>query len=292
MVRDMVVTRRGVLLAGAAASVGASLAGCTPLETLNTLARVDKGGGLAASDVAYGADPRQRFDVYRPERPGTAPVLVYFYGGNWNSGSRQDYSFIGKTFAARGFVTIIADYRLAPAHPFPAFVEDGAAAVRMARSRAGEWGGSSAPVYLAGHSAGAYIAVMLGASGRWGARQHIAAVAGIAGPYDFYPFTNKVTIATFGGSADPRSTQPVHVAEAGAPPMLLMQGAADTLVLPHNASAMARRLRALGSRAEERIYPGVGHIEIMTALTATFRNRAPTLRDTVQFFAANGARPV
>lgn len=287
----MVPDRRSFLLGAAA------LGGCTPLETFNTLARTDKGGGLAAQGVAFGADPRQAVDVYRPERPGVAPVLVYFYGGNWNSGSRREYAFIGKTFAARGFVTVLADYRLMPAHPFPAFLEDAAAAVRLARSRAAEWGGDARQLFLAGHSAGAYIAVMLGAEARWlgsvgESRRAIRGIAGIAGPYDFYPFTNKVTAATFGGAPDPSRTQPVRVAEAGAPPMLLLQGSADTTVLPHNSGAMAARLRALGSSVEERMYPGVGHIEIMTALTPNFRKAAPTLTDIIAFFMRNGALPI
>ena len=287
----MLPDRRSLLLGAVA------LGGCSPLETFNTLARVDKGGALVAEGVAYGPDPRQAVDVYRPDRPGTAPVLVYFYGGNWNSGSRRAYAFIGKTFAARGFVTVLADYRLMPAHGFPAFVEDGAAAVRLARARAAEWGGDASQLFLAGHSAGAYIAVMLGADGRYlgglgESRRAVRAIAGIAGPYDFYPFTNKVTAATFGRAPDPRRTQPVHVAEAGAPPMLLLQGSADTTVLPHNSGAMAARLRALGSLVEERMYPGVGHIEIMTALTPNFRKAAPTLADVISFFTRNGARPV
>jgi acetyl esterase/lipase len=286
------ISRRFVLMGGSGAMAGLGTGACTPLEALNTLAKVDKGGGLVASGVQYGPHPRQAFDVYRPDRPGNAPVLVYFYGGNWNSGRRQDYAFIGKTFAARGFLTILADYRIMPEYTYPAFIEDGAVAVRVARARASEWGGASGPVYVAGHSAGAYIAVMLGASSRWGARQHIAAVVGIAGPYDFYPFTNPVTVATFGRAADPRSTQPVAVAEAGAPPMLLLQGAADTTVLPRNSGAMARRLRAQGNSVQEILYPGVGHIEIMTALTATFRKRAPTLNDTLRFLVATGARPI
>ena len=283
--------RRALLLAFAA------LGGCTPLETFNTLARTDKGGALVAQGASYGPDPRQAVDVYRPERPGIAPVLVYFYGGNWNSGSRRDYAFIGKTFAARGFVTVLADYRLMPGHPFPAFIEDGAAAVRFARTRAAEWGGDAGQLFLAGHSAGAYIAVMLGAEGRWlGAvgenRSSIRGIAGIAGPYDFYPFTNRITAATFGNAADPRRTQPAHVAEAGAPPMLLLQGGADSTVLPHNSGAMAARLRAVGSAVEERMYPGVGHVEIMTALTPNFRKAAPTLVDILNFFTRKGARPV
>lgn len=283
---------RRTLLLGAGA-----LCGCTPLETFNTLARTDKGGALVAEGVAYGPHPRQAVDVYRPERPGVAPVLVYFYGGNWNSGSRRDYAFVGKTFSARGFVTVLADYRLMPEHPFPAFVEDGAAAVRLARLRAGEWGGDAGRLFIAGHSAGAYIAAMLGVEARWlGAvgesRRAVRAIAGIAGPYDFYPFTNSITAATFGSAPDPRSTQPVHVAQAGAPPMLLLQGSADTTVLPHNSGALAARLRALGSPVEERVYPGVGHVEIMTALTPNFRKAAPTLVDIIAFFVRNGARPV
>src|SRR5688500_11119197 len=102
------------------ATLGASVAAaCSPLGTLNGLNNLSPGDGGAArvaKDVAFGSDPRQRLDVYAPAKNGNgaSPVLVFFYGGSWASGSRQGYAFAAKAFASRGFTVVVPDYRLVP----------------------------------------------------------------------------------------------------------------------------------------------------------------------------------
>jgi acetyl esterase/lipase len=59
-------------------------------------------------------------------------VVVFFYGGNWTSGNRGDYAFVGEALASRGIVAVIADYRLYPQVRYPSFLEDGARAVSWA----------------------------------------------------------------------------------------------------------------------------------------------------------------
>jgi acetyl esterase/lipase len=57
--------------------------------------------------LAYGEGPRQTLDVYRPRHATRAPVLVFFYGGSWQSGSRDLYRFVGASLAAQGIVSAI-----------------------------------------------------------------------------------------------------------------------------------------------------------------------------------------
>lgn len=278
-----------------AAAAGLSLAGCAPVTVFDRLVRVESGGMRAATDIAYGNNPRQRYDIYVPADAANAPVAIFFYGGSWNSGSKSDYSFVGRTLAARGFVTIVVDYRLVPEVKFPAFIEDGAAAVAHVRKTIAAQGGDPQRMYLLGHSAGAYIAAMLTVTPRYLAaagvpRSAIRATAGLAGPYDFYPFTAQAAVDAFGEAPDPNSTQPVRVAVAGAPPMLLLHGSDDTTVLPRNAERLAARLNALGSAAALKFYPGVGHVGMITAMTKTFGRQAPVTNDVVDFFNRHGAR--
>ncbi|WP_347091587.1 alpha/beta hydrolase [Sphingomonas parapaucimobilis] len=72
--------------------------------------------------------------------------MVFFYGGSWNSGTRAGYEFVGRALAAQGFVTVIPDYRLVPVLRYPAFVEDGAAAVRWVSANAGNYCGGGQSV--------------------------------------------------------------------------------------------------------------------------------------------------
>jgi acetyl esterase/lipase len=279
---------------GALALLGALCAACSPLTTFDTLVPKDRGGVLVAKNLPYGGAPRQRLDVYAP-RAGCGqarPVVVFFYGGSWNSGTRAGYAFVGRALAARGFVTVVPDYRLVPDVQYPAFVEDGAAAVRWAISHAGDYCGDGASVVLMGHSAGAYIAAMLAVDPRWlgASRTAVKGLVGLAGPYDFAPFDVAASRAAFGQSSDPAETQPVTWAGAGDPPALLLYGTDDTVVRPRNSQALAAKLRAGGVAVDQRAYAKLGHVGILLALARPFRGRAPVLDD-VAGFVRHTVRP-
>lgn len=276
---------------GGATLLALLTAACSPLSLFNGLVPKDGGTKLAAQGVAYGDNPRQRLDVYVPENrdspyfSGPRPVIVFFYGGSWNSGDRSGYAFVGRALAARGFVTVIPDYRLVPEVVYPGFVLDGASAVRWVRAHAKDYGGDDDRIVLAGHSAGAYIAAMLAVDGRWlGAdRKAVRGLAGLAGPYDFAPFTVGASIDAFGEWPDPAETQPVTHADASAPPALLLAGAEDTTVKPRNSEILAGKLRAAGVPVEMKAYPGIGHIGILTAIAKPFRGKAPVVADVTAF---------
>ncbi|HEV2567340.1 alpha/beta hydrolase [Sphingomonas sp.] len=278
------------LLQRAAPLLGLVAAACSPLSAFNSVMPKDAGGKLTAAGLAYGEGPRRRLDVYVPRKIGDSPhflrpVIVFFYGGSWNSGDRRGYSFVGRALAARGFVTVIPDYRLVPEVTYPGFVEDGAAAVRWVRAHAKDYGGDGERIVLAGHSAGAYIAAMLAVDTRWlGAdRKAVRGLAGLAGPYDFVPFTVGASQAAFGRWPDAAETQPVTHADATAPPALLLTGAGDTTVKPRNSEALAAKLRAAGVSAEVKRYPDVAHIGILTAIAKPFRGKAPVVADVATF---------
>jgi acetyl esterase/lipase len=265
-----------------------ALAGCSPLGAFNSVVPKDSGSGLVAQGVAYGQDPRQRLDVYRPDGEGVRPVVVFFYGGSWDSGRREDYRFAAQAIAAGGFVTVVPDYRLYPQVRFPGFVDDGAAAVAYARRHAAEWGGDPDRVLLVGHSAGAYIVAMLALDGgrllRTGVpRSAIRGWAGLSGPYDFYPFDVPASQRTFGDWPNPEATQPINFAGRGDPPAFLATGTADETVRPRNSEALAARLRRAGVPVVLKHYEGLSHTDTLLALSRPLRGRGPVLDDMVAF---------
>ncbi len=282
------MTQQTITRTGFMGLLGGVAAACTPLSAFNTLAPVDP-AARAGRDIAYGPLPRQKLDIYAPakaEKP--APVLVFFYGGGWVTGRRQDYAFAGKALASRGFLTVVPDYRLVPEVRYPRFVEDGALALRWVREHAAEYGGDPRRVVLAGHSAGAYIAVMLAldpafATAAGADPADIRAVAGLSGPYKFLPLRAPATIAAFGGAPDLEATQPINHVHAGAPPALLLHGARDLAVSPKNSIRLAQALQAVGATAEAKIYPGLGHPAMVLALSRPFRGKAPVLDDMTAF---------
>ncbi len=270
--------------------VGALLAGgWSQLSIFNAVIPYDSGGDRIAEGVAYGPHARHRLDIYRPDDTDTAPILFFIYGGSWNSGSRADYAFVGRAFAAQGFLTVIADYRLVPEVRYPDFVRDGARAIAWIRTAATRYGGDPTRLFLLGHSAGAYNAMMLildrGFLNEVGlSTDSVTAAAGLSGPYDFLPLARDSTRAAFAQAADLEKTQPVHLVSPDAPPILLATGADDNLVGRKNIVNLAARLQDAGIRHRSIVYPGVDHAGTLLAISRPFRSRAPVIQDVVAFF--------
>jgi acetyl esterase/lipase len=260
-----------------------------PVELVNK--SVGTAGLSITRDVAYGPGDREVMDVYRPHGAAGLPVIVFFYGGSWQWGHRADYQFVAALLAKRGFVVAVPDYRLYPEVRFPDFLSDCAAAVMHVMDHASAYGGNTAEVFLAGHSAGAYNAVSLALNGaylqsRGGSPDMLAGVIGLAGPYDFLPLRDKVIKDIFSPPSDIRLTQPITFARDGAPPLFLAHGGADVTVLPRNTTALAARLRQAGSVVDTRIYPKLGHIGILLSALPYFSWRAPVLKDALAFITA------
>ncbi len=262
-----------------------SLAGCT--TTFNALV-VPSEGYRVEADLAYGNGARQKMDLYVPEGlTAPAPVILFFYGGSWQSGEKATYRGVGQALASKGFIVAVADYRVYPEVRFPDFVDDGAQAVRFLRSAVKTRGGDPSRLYLAGHSAGAHIAVMLASDPTYlrkvgGELSWLRGVVGVAGPYDILPLTDKTLIEIFGG-ANRAETQPITFIEGKRPPMLLVTGDDDDTVSPRNTEQMAERLKAVGSPVTVKIYPGVGHVGIILSLWPGFRSKTTLREDIVDF---------
>jgi acetyl esterase/lipase len=270
------------------AMLGFSLAGCNPASPLNALARRD--GLEVSASLAYAAGPRQTLDVYRPRDAKNAPVIVFFYGGSWQYGDKETYLFVATSLARKGYVTVVPDYRVYPEVRFPAFLDDGAQAVRWVAQNAAKLGGNPDRIVLMGHSAGAYIAAMLALDPQWldavglDPRRDLAGLVGVAGPYDFLPIHDPALQLIFGGP-DRVITQPINFVRGGEPPALLLTGSADSTVDPGNSVRLASKLRAAGGDARDIIYPGVKHLTVIGAFAPVLRFLAPALSDLDTFIA-------
>jgi acetyl esterase/lipase len=264
------------------------LAGCSPLAIANRM--ISRDGYHVVADQPYGADARQKLDWYIPDHPN-GNVLLFFYGGGWGSGDKAMYPAFGQAFASKGILTAIADYRLYPQVHYPAFVEDGARAFNYVHTHAAQYGGDPRKLFISGHSAGAYNAMMLAADPHYlkaaGADlSEICGVIGIAGPYDFLPLTDKDYIGTFEGPNRPE-TQPINHIDGKRPPMLLAYGTADTTVLPRNSIRMADKLRSFGTDVTLKAYPHTGHIGIILSIAPGLRWTTPLRQDMLDFISGS-----
>ncbi len=264
------------LMAPLAFGAVAALSACSPVRLVNGLVPSDT--YRFEGDIAYGAAPRQKLDVYRPLPAATLgdgrkpPLVVFFHGGTWTHGDRASFRFVGEALAARGAVVAIPDYGLSPAFRYPVFVRDSALAVKWALDNAERLGADPRRVHVMGHSSGAYNAAMVALDGRWlaevGAQpKQLAGWIGMAGPYDFLPIDNPEARVAFDWPATPPDSQPYAHAGAAAPRTLLVTARDDRTVDPvRNTARLAQRLRAAGVEVRAESFDGLGHVTLIGAV--------------------------
>jgi acetyl esterase/lipase len=265
------------------------LTGCSPSTVLNLMAW--QRGVEVTRSIPYGEGARRALDVYRPNAAAAVPVVVFFYGGSWQTGSKQIYQFVASALARQGYVVVVPDYRVYPETRYPGFLDDGARALRWVKDNAARFGGDPNTLFVMGHSAGAYMAAMLALDSRWlrtvdmAPDRDISGLIGISGPYDFLPLRDGTLQTIFGGAND-ATTQPINYVAPGAPPALLVTGANDDTVNPGNSARLGARLQAAGDSATVLTYQRVGHLSIIGAFAWPLRFLAPILRDVNRFIAA------
>lgn len=266
---------------------------CSLAPVLNALAPRDD--VRVTRDIAFADGSRSRLDVYAPRPAVTpAPVMVFFYGGGWASGSKAAYRYVGAALAERGVLVVIPDYRLYPQIRFPAFMADAAAAVGWTQANATRFGGDPHRLFLMGHSAGGQIAALLALDPRYLATERLAprdlcGVIGLAAPYDFQSLHGGDLSGIFGPEAGWAVAEPIAHLPARTPPMLLLAGSLDRTVDPATVLRFAQRLRDAGNAVEQAVYPHVGHVSLVTAFSRMLGFVAPARAAVLRFVAAQGA---
>lgn len=244
------------------------------------------GASAPAASVVYDRQRGLALDVYRPvgATTGPVPVVVFLYGGNWKQGRRAQYRFVGHRLAQQGVLAIVADYRTFPRTTFPGFVEDAAGAVAWVQRHAADHGGDPQRLFVAGHSAGAQIAALIGTDARYlaphGMRpRDLAGVIGLSGPYDF-------EIAgyedVFGPEAQWPRAQAVNFVDGDEPPFLLVHGTADTVVEAKDSKILADKLHGAGVEATLLWLPEAGHLAPLVGIRAP--SRQPALLPAIRAF--------
>jgi acetyl esterase/lipase len=293
MTRFVLVRRSLPLLALVA------VAGCTDIQL--RAANLIETVAVPRTEVAYGDGPRQRMDVYRAlDRAGAplsapAPVVIFVHGGSWQSGSKDDYAWVGKALAQMGFVAVLPNYGLMPDTRFPAFVDDVARAAAQVKARAAEWGGDTARVVLMGHSAGAQLAALVAYDPRYLAKQGttpdiLGGFVGLSGPYDFI-FDTELLQRTFAGPKEREyDALPVHFVTPRSLRTLLVMGQDDETVNPKNTRSLAATLRKARAPVQEMWVPGA-HGVTVGAFARISRGDSEIVRRIVEFVRATPAGP-
>lgn len=281
--------------AGLLGLLASLLGGCSGQRLLNTLTL--ETNYSRATNIVFDSSTGLTADIYTPNGAKNAPVVVFFYGGRWSQGSKDLYEFVGGALAKQGFVAVIPNYRLYPAVKFPTFVEDSAKAVRWAHDNAERYGGDVGRLFVMGHSSGAYNAAMLATDESYlkavgGSRKWLSGMIGLAGPYDFLPFTDPDIIDMFGPPERYAETQPINHVDGQNPPLLLLHGEDDTSVWPKNSKNFAAKVSAAGGSVETVLYPKMSHSWIVATLSQPLQGQSDVMAHTADFvLRKSGLRP-
>jgi acetyl esterase/lipase len=239
------------------------------------------------ADIEYGDVPEQRLDVYALPELKERPVVVFWYGGGWTDGQKEEYRFIGTALAERGYVAMVPDYRKYPAVQFPTFVEDGARAVVWARRHARDWGGDPSRIIVMGHSVGAHLGAMLAykpeylraAGGRRGWIKGFVGLSGLYAPVPEVDTFRQIIPASYRSD----DWQPLWHVDKQAPPSLLLHGLEDRLVNPLETVRLRNALVRHGVHVEMELYSGRSHADTVAAFSPLARRRVPALNSTTRF---------
>lgn len=267
------------------------VSGCSPLRVISSVSPI--GSGEVSRDIPFGAQ-KLTLDLYRPDESMTSvslrPVIVFIYGGGWQSGTKEEYGFVASTLVRQGYVVVIPDYRLFPEVQFPEFVNDSAAALRWTFDNIGQYGGDPSNVFVMGHSAAGEIAALLHYDESYlhlaGTQQRPCGFIGLSGPYDFLPLVGGPLEQIF-PPATRASSQPVNFVTGDEGPALLIHGYLDNTVKPRNSAKLAERVTAAGGKAQLIIVPERQHASIVLALARPLSWLAPVAHDVNAFVRTN-----
>jgi acetyl esterase/lipase len=249
-------------------------------------------------DVAYGPLLSQQLDIYIPvdSRGKKLDVIVFFYGGRWTNGAKEDYRFVGAAFADKDFIVVIPDYQKYPQVRFPIFVEDGAKALAWVYDNVATYHGNPERIHVAGHSAGAHIGALLAADvdylGREGKSRSLVIhdFVGLAGPYAFTPDEPDLE-DMFGPPKNYPNMRVTTFIDGKQPPMLLLYGDADKTVKYDNLERLEQQIKKKGGSVQSKIYHDVDHAGLVGALSWFNPHDAPVVQDIVSFFGSDNQIP-
>jgi acetyl esterase/lipase len=257
------------------------------ISVLGVLNGISPSGGVGVSkNIAYGSEPLQDLDIYYPKPLTQAmkaqntisnsyPMVVFVHGGSWESGTKEEYAFVGQSFAQAGYVTAVINYRKAPEYVYPAYVKDTAQAIAWSYNNAARFYADPQRLAVVGHSAGAFN-MMAAVSNEdflapYGiSPKDISAVVGIAGPYS-YDFRKFSSATAFPAEATPDEVMPDRHIKGSQPPYLLLTAENDEIVYESNTIKMTKALKAYGANVENGEIEGASHATSIGAMASPLR---------------------
>lgn len=219
-------------------------------------------------------DRELHLDAFVPRRDELCPAVLVVHGGAWRSGNRLQLRGYAQALAERGFVCFAIDYRLAPAHKFPAQIDDCREAVKWIRANASEYKVDPARLGAIGYSAGGHLVSLLGTTGEEPAESNgnidtrLQAVVAGGAPTDFREMADGGNWAEYWMGGNLKSVPEKFTAASSAafadkhdPPFFFYNGTADRLVPISWSMSCHDALKDCGVRCEIHRIEGADHLQ-------------------------------
>jgi len=254
---------------------------CASLQvsSVNSLARL--GDFHSVNDLSYSNSTKNTLDVYIPQGASLqnpAPVIVFFYGGCWGecvSYYKQDYIFVADALTSKGYLVVIADYRMSPEVMFNELIKDAQTIVNWTHKEIETYHGDKENIFIMGHSSGAHIAVMLSLNEKYlntDTRACIRGGVGISGPYDFLPYTESYLPRVFGEQKNAAYSQAINYVHKDEVPLLLMYGKKDRVIKERNIINLTKKIHEAKASVTSITYEDFDHQGIITTFTRPLRD--------------------
>lgn len=208
---------------------------------------------------------RCKLDIYYPANKTDFATIVWFHGGGIQAGNKE----IPEALKHKGVAIVGVSYRLHPKVSAPAYIEDAAAAVAWVFNNIENYGGNASCIFLSGHSAGGYLASMVGMDKRWLASHSVDAnsIAGLI-PFSGHTithFTIRKERGIEGTQAVIDDLAPLYHVRADAPPLLLITGDRELELLGrYEENAYMMRMMKVVGHTDTRILELDGYDHGMT----------------------------
>jgi acetyl esterase/lipase len=256
------------------------------LKVINSLAKSKEFESYL--NVPYADKKNNDLNLYVPKNLEVKATVVFFYGGCWGHCSqlnKDDYLFVVDTLIQQGYAVVVPDYRKFPKVGFTEIIQDAKLATLWTLQHLKDYGVDNKNIFLMGHSAGAHMAAMLVDDEKFLGEDlnKINGFIGLAGPYDFYPFTAQYMYELFSPENNYFNALPINFINGNEPPHLLLQGKTDKSVFVHNSVNLGEKLSQYSSDHKVILYEKMSHSKIILGLSRPLRNRLTVLNDINDF---------
>lgn len=240
----------------------------------------------------------QKLNVFAPRHHAALKnVLVFVYGGNWNSGHKDLYNFFGNRWARKDVVTVIMDYPKSPAVNYDVMATDVATAVKWVKDNIARYGGNPDKIFVSGHSAGGHLATLVTVRNDYFEKQGILNpikgnilidAAGINMyaylQHEHFPDSNTYIQTFTNDTANWKLASPLYHLHAGMAPMLIYVGGKTYPSIQLGNLQLLEALKKLGYHPEYHLLKGKKHKPMITQFLNPYN---PRYKEILQFMRNN-----